>query len=284
MVQKLVAFYGDTNTYTHVNKNNFFIEASNGHYVCWVRTEKDNSIAAVEVFTVEDEANFDWNDIFYEIGKQSSLHDKSYNLVTIFYHNNENVLVPAHKFNASNADAYLDLMFGAKENTVVKYDSVDFGGELMYNVYRVNALLNTMVKTNFLTVTEFHHYSGLLKHLTIEDKKLQGNNINVYFYHQSFSVIVLKNNKLQIAQSFKFSCPEDVLYYCLNLNNTFKLSTQADPIIISGFIEQNGAIINLLNQHFSNVLIASPNADEIAFETNAQFPAYYFTPFFNLQV
>jgi hypothetical protein len=284
MVQKLTGFYGGSQAYTHFNKDNLFIEVSNYHYCCWVRTEKNNSIAALEIFTIDEQLGFDWNDIFYEIGKQSVLTDKSYNLVTIFYNTNENVLVPAYKFNAANADGYLDLMFGTNENTVIKYDSIDFGGEAMYNVYRINAMLSTMIKSNFLTITEFHTYTGLLKHLTVDSDKTQGNAINLYFYNKMFIAIVLKNNKLQIAQRFIYSTPEDVLYYALNFTNVYKLTKDADPLFVSGMVDQNGSVLNLLKQHFSSVYIAYPNTNEVAFESNAEFPIHYFTPFFNLQV
>lgn len=284
MVQKLIGFYGDSQAYTHFNKDNFFIEVSNHHYCCWVRTEKNNSIAAFEVFTIDEQLGFDWSDIFYELGKQSVLVDKSYNLVTLFYNTNENVLVPAYKFNAANADGYLDLLFGANENSVIKYDSIDFGGEAMYNVYRINAILSTMIKTNFLTITEFHTYTGLLKHVTINTNKQQGNCINLYFYNNTFIAIILKNNKLQIAQSFVYTTPEDVLYYCLNFTETYKIAKDADPLFVSGIVEQNGTILSLLKQHFASVYLAYPNANEIGFENNAEYPTHYFTPFFNLQV
>lgn len=284
MVQKLIGFYGGSQAYAHFNKDNFFIEVSNHHYCCWVRTEKNNSIAALEVFTIDEQLGFDWSDIFYEIGKQSVLVDKSYNLVTLFYNTNENVLIPAYKFNAANADGYLDLLFGANENCVIKYDSIDFGGEAMYNVYRINATLGTMIKTNFLTITEFHTYTGLLKHLTIDTNKQQGNCINLYFYNNTFIAIILKNNKLQIAQSFIYNTPEDILYYCLNFTETYKIAKDADPLFVSGIVEQNGAILNLLKQHFASVYIAYPNANEIAFDNNSEYPTHYFTPFFNLQV
>ena len=284
MVQKIIGLYSNNQAYTHFNKSNLFVEISNSHLAVCVRTESNNNIIAVEVFSINEQISFDWDDIFYEIRKQSVLLDKTYIIANIFYNNNESVLVPAYKFNAGTATGFLDIMFGSNDNCVEKYDSIDFWGEQMYNVYRINPALSTLIKTNFITITEFHTYSGLLKNLSIQKDNQQGDGLYVNFYNQSFIAFVIKNKKNQLIQTFKYTIPEDVLYYLLNLVENFKLVLTSDPLTISGMIEQNGTIIQLLQKHFANVYIASVDNSEIAFEQDTRYPLHYFTPFFNLQV
>lgn len=125
MVQKIIGLFGDTQLYTHFNTNTLFLEISNYHFACWVKEENNQKIVAVELFHFEDN-NIEWDDLFYDFRKQSALLDKSYNKTNIFYNFNENVLIPAFKFNAGNATNYIDLIFGNNDNTVVKYNHINF--------------------------------------------------------------------------------------------------------------------------------------------------------------
>ncbi len=282
MVQKLVGLFGNNQFYTHFNENSLFIEISSHHFACWVKEESSESIVAVEHFKIE-ENNTDWEDVFYELRKQSALLDKSFNKTNIFYNFNEAVLIPAYKFNAGNASNYIDLMCGTNDNTVVKYDSINFFGEEIFNTYRVDAALSTFIQKNFLSVQEYHCYTGTLKEIN-KEQKADGDIIYLNLYQNKFIVLVIKNKKLHLIQTFNYTTNEDVLYYLLNIADTYKIAPTADPIIASGMIEEQGNLLKLLQQHFLKIYIATTNSDAIAFENNVHYPIQFLTPFFNLQV
>ncbi|MBX2932259.1 MAG: DUF3822 family protein [Chitinophagaceae bacterium] len=282
MVQKIIGLFGDNQLYTHFNTNSLFVEISNHHFACWVKIDNNDKVAAVELFSLEEE-NIDWDDTFYDLRKQSALLDKSYNKTHFFYNFNESVLIPAYKFNAGNASNYIDVIFGTNDNTVVKFDNINFYGEEMYNAYRVNAQLATIIQKTFLSVQEHHTYTGILKGI-IDEQNAQGNIIFINFYQKKMIIWVVKNKKLQIIQTFQHTSNEDVLYYLLNIANTYSIAPSADPIIASGMIEEQGDLIKFLQQYFLKIYIASTNTTEVAFENNTNYPLHYFTPLFNLQV
>lgn len=281
MVQKIIGLFGDTQLYTHFNTNTLFIEISNHHFACWVKEENNQKVVAVELFHFEDN-NIEWDDLFYDFRKQSALLDKSYSKTNIFYNFNENVLIPAFKFNAGNAANYIDLIFGNNDNTVVKYNHINFFGEEIYNTYRVNATLATLIQKDFFTVQEYHTYTGILKGL-VEDDNVKGDTVLLNFYQKQFSLMVIKNKQLHIAQTFQYQTNQDVLYHLMNVANTFKIAPTADPIIVAGNIEEQGSLMKLLQQHFLKIYIASTNIENIAFENNTNYPLHYFTLFFNMQ-
>ena len=101
--------------------------------------------------------------------------------------------------------------------------------------------------------------------------------ILIDFNADEFSVIVFKDELLQLAQTFVYSSPEDVLYYLLKICGQLDLRQQEVKIILSGLIEKDSAIYRELYKYFIHLEFeALPSGIRIAEALN-EYPDHYFS-------
>jgi hypothetical protein len=283
MIQKMLGYYTSSTKTSPFNRDNFYIEISNHHIACWVKDEKAQAVTAIEWFKIELEYN-NWNDIFYELRKETHLLEKSYDNTYVFLANKEAVLIPAVKFNMHHATDYLKLLYGADYNKLVQQDKCNYRGEEIHIAYYINADLLQSIERNFLSIKYTHTYTGILHNLSnLELTNILGNNVVVYFYHHYFIIALFKNSQLQIIQQHHYTTQEDVLFWLLHYFNVYHLHASTDGINIAGYIDMEGEMAALIKNNFSNVYALAINNELIQFTTDTPYPDYYFTPFFSLE-
>ncbi len=281
MIQKTIGLYSATSNQSPFNKDTLIIEVGNFHVVCLVKSEKNKSITAFEFFKIEVDNN-DWSEIFYELRTNSDLMDKSYNNTLVFYHFEQSVLIPAYKFNASVTEAYLNLIHGEAENSLVKTEMIVLGGEKIYNAFRISKSLQESVNRNFLSLSEHHIYSGILNYTFSDSVDKSTDVLLVNFYYKHLVITAVINNQLQIIQSYSFETAEDVLYHLLNIAEKFKMAIDHCNLTVSGILDTNDLVFKNIQQYFRNVHLNTIDFENSSLEKFSAYPSHYFTPFFNL--
>lgn len=281
MIQKTISIYSDTHSHSPFNHDTLVVEINNNHIACLVKAEKDNNVSAFEFFKIENEDD-SWDDIFYELRTHSTLIDKSYNNTQIFYHLPESVIIPASKFTDGNQANYISLIHGIDDDAVLLQDAIKLK-EPVYNIYRVNKNLHETVNRNFLSIKEYHTYTGIINYLFLANKAKEVNFINVKFYNKDFIISVVKNNQLQIIQSFDYQNAEEVLYHLLNVADKFGLPGINIYLTIGGAIDVQGKVFNLIQSYFNNIHLENSFNNTAIVDKMATHSSHNFTPFFNLQ-
>lgn len=280
MVQKTIGLYNDATPHSPFNEDTLVIEIGLLHVACFVKSTKENTVSAFEFYKIEVDGN-DWQDIFYEIRTNSGLLDKNYSATNVFYNFEETVLVPGFKFYAGTVGNFISLIYGENENDVVKFDALTINEERIYNAYRINSSLHETVQRNFLAINEYHSYTSLLlDHFDRKEKAPDA--LHVSFYDEKLVVIVVKQTKLQLVQSFHYETKEDVLYYLLNIAKQFKMMPEFDLLTIAGFVEEGGKIPSLLKSYFGNVIFYQLDSNATSLEKFATHPAHFFTSIIKL--
>lgn len=282
MIQKTIGLYNEASAHSPFSKDTLIIEVSNGHVACLVKSEEEQKITAFEFFNIELDNN-DWEEVFYELRTNSGLMDKSFTETLVFYHVQEAVLVPAYKYNSSVNDAYLNLLFGEDEKTIVQAKSLTVEEEKIYVVYRINQTLHETVNRNFLSIQEFHLYNGVLNFITSDGMNKEAEYLHINFYAKHFVVSAFKNKQLQIIQSFSFTTSDDVLYNILNVADKFKLSTVHLKLSVAGNINTNEEVFKKLSNYFRQIKVLNVTMQQSALEKLSAYPLHYFSPYFNLQ-
>jgi hypothetical protein len=81
----------------------------------------------------------------------------------------------------------------------------------------------------------------------------QAGTIFIDFKTDEFSVVVVRENKLLLCQTFAYTAPEDVLYYLLKCCQQLNLSQQRVQLCLSGLIEKDSALYRELYKYFINL-------------------------------
>lgn len=103
--------------------------------------------------------------------------------------------------------------------------------------------------------------------------------VNIHFSTTRFSVLVKKDNQVQLVQTYSYKTPLDVVYYLLKICYEFAFDQSHVFMIISGLIDKDSALYTELHHYFINVHFTS--APSYSLPEN-EHPHYYFTSLYNL--
>jgi hypothetical protein len=183
----------------------------------------------------------------------------------------ESILVP-QRFTDSN-EIFLNVLFdrGSKKHFT---DAIP---EWQINaVYSLPSAVYDLVMEKFPSAKFFHAYTPSLK---IYNGFVASDQIDIHFSTQHFRVVVKKDKQVQLAQTYSYKNPLDVVYYLLKICYEFQLNQSEVFIIVSGLIEQDSAMYTELHNYFLHLHFAQAPAYRLPENDH---PHYYFTSLYNL--
>ncbi|MBI5372294.1 MAG: DUF3822 family protein [Sphingobacteriales bacterium] len=160
----------------------------------------------------------------------------------------------------------LKALFGINGNEAVITENI--AEWQLYNVYAVPAELLHRVQQYFPAAQCRHQFSLAIK-------QLQGAGdtavMLVDFRQDDFSILVTRQSRLLLAQTYAYSTPEDVLYYLLKAVDQLGLSQQELDLQVSGLIDRDSALFKEIVQYFIQVEFRESPWQGL------EHPAHYFT-------
>ncbi|MGZ5286085.1 MAG: DUF3822 family protein [Flavisolibacter sp.] len=146
----------------------------------------------------------------------------------------------------------------------------------MVTEYAIPAGIVDVILNRFPQASFFHAYTPSLK---IYNGFVAQDQADIHFSTSHFRVLVKKGGQLQLAQTYTYKTPLDVVYYLLKIFYEFGLDQSEAFLIISGLVEQDSALFSELHHYFSNLHFAQAPAYGIPGNDH---PQYYFTSLYNL--
>jgi hypothetical protein len=179
--------------------------------------------------------------------------------------------VPVSLFKKDEPGLFLEGT-GIQQNDPVYYDDVT--QQNLAVVYSLPQLIADEIMQNE-AVEMINSFTPSLKNINA----IQANDqIHVQFNRKEIRILVVKNNQLQLAQTYAYAAPLDVVYYLLAICNQFELS-QSSAVVLAGLIDENSAMYKELHQYFSNMSFAG-NSDFSLFAND--YPQHFFSSIYNL--
>ena len=181
------------------------------------------------------------------------------------------VLVPAEFFRAENAEMQINVVCGDADEPVLLTDYLQALN--IYIIYKVPFLLHTAATKRF-NADKFRNINSVLLNQYAGNKE---ETILIDFRTDEFSVIVFKNKLLQLAQTFIYFSPEDVLYSLLKICRQLNLPQQDVHVSIAGLVDKDSAMYRELHKYFIHLEFEEPpGAVKIAEELN-MYPHHYYS-------
>jgi hypothetical protein len=181
------------------------------------------------------------------------------------------LLVPMKYFNGNYE--MLDIIYDLPAQ-VYKHDSIP--DWQIVNIYAIPSGIHSVVENSFVSPTYMHVYTPALK---VYNGYVADNQLSVHFTPHHFRVLLKKDSAIQLAQTYYYNTPLDVIYYLLKICYEFELEQSSVYIILSGLVEKQSGLYKDMDQYFANVHFAHP--PEIKLPDN-EHPYYFFTSLHNL--
>ncbi|MFV0604248.1 MAG: DUF3822 family protein [Niabella sp.] len=194
-----------------------------------------------------------------------SIFNNSFAEIITAFDFNVNTLLPAH-LNTGDNTALMYLNNAGPKDHIINEIVAEWE---LSNIYAVPYQLLNWVVHHFPSSKFWHVQSIYLKAINTKSSE---DLIYLDVKDKKFNLTVVKGGKLQLAQSYKYTSPEDVLFYLLKVCESFDLQQEKVQLYICGLIDEGSALFKLLYDYFLNIFIKNAT-----WKQGKEYPAHYFT-------
>jgi Protein of unknown function (DUF3822) len=234
----------------------------------------DNNCIALQSYHLPVETSLEATAVLLkETISSQDLFIAAFEKVTIVYAYPTAVIVPG-QFAADNTKKeMLDLVFGEQNDALIKTDADAVQDR--HTIYTVPKQVESVMTYLFSSHLSKHLYS-----LLPAVPNLPGNELYCIFCNNNFTVMLLKDGKLQAIQTYQYKSPEDVAYYLLHVCESFDVAVNDVNVHLNGMITKNSNLYNGISKYFLNLQFESLPAGITYPEAMGEYPAHYFSHLF----
>lgn len=192
---------------------------------------------------------------------------QAFSEVKVIHDNNLSALVPDAFFNENHLADYLKFNSKILKSDYITFDKIPINNSV--NVYVPYINVNNYIYDKFGDFT-FNHVSTIL----IEDILKTQKNIaitkafvNVSKAH--FEIVIVKDGKLLLYNSFVYKTKEDFIYYILFCFEQLNLSTETTNLIFLGDIDTNDELFVITYKYIRLVFLGN-REDNYKYALSAQ--------------
>ncbi len=182
---------------------------------------------------------------------------EKYNKVVVIHVNNFSTFVPKALFDKDNLANYIKFNNKIFESDFFTYDTI--ANQDMFAVYVPYVNINNFFIDQFGTF-DYKHSSSILVEKTANE--YVKNNATYFFINVAknhFDIVVHRNKKLQLYNTFSYTTKEDFIYYILFVMEQLKLDVERIPLILLGEIKEGDTLYEELYKYIRNVSFLEEN-------------------------
>lgn len=166
--------------------------------------------------------------------------------VSIHVENSVYQLIPSELYRENDMPLLFNLVFGKSEDI---FQTTVIPRWSLHLVYRVSETLTSFFNNLFPEAEVQHFIFSLLKTFIHRNEEA----VYVNFRNEIVDIALVKDNKLQLFNSFESKTPDDACYHTLNVYEQFQLSVESFKLKIKKNQSINNKEIDLLKQYVSFV-------------------------------
>jgi len=181
----------------------------------------------------------------------------------VIYSNTLYTLVPNAFFTEENLTDYLKFNTKILATDYVTFDDVET--IRAKNVYIPYTNINNYLFEKFGEFSFKHISSSLIELAKTQDLKTE---VLLHVHPTHFHIVVFKEGKLQLANSFNYQTKEDFIYYVLFVLEQLELDPLEIPIFIFGEIEKEDSNYNMLSTYVKHLEFFKIDMNPISLSKN----------------
>jgi len=97
-----------------------------------------------------------------------------------------------------------------------------------------------------------------------------------------YDIVIIRNRSLILHNTFKFRNEQDLIYFIMNVYDKLHLSPETCPVHLSGMIEKNSGMTEIVKKFIKSVNFAKPDTHFQYSHTFDKIPDHFFIHLFNL--
>lgn len=250
--QKHTSFFDKSFSDSKTSEYQLFLQISKSGLSYTIFNTQTSTFIGFESFLFNDIYN-DYSILnpLNQVIEETILLKKSFNKFVVSYVNNRTTLIPKPLYKAEELKKYHLFNFTEQEEDVYLSDYVL--NLSAYNIYSIPDFIVNMFKN--LDNVSFRHFStALIEASLLHAKKTNALSlIDVHVLPQSFQIISIKNQTLELYNSFNYQTSEDFIYYLLFVLNQLNIKSNEAIIRLTGEVDKNSAIYDMLYKYIQTI-------------------------------
>jgi len=165
----------------------------------------------------------------------------------VSYVNNRATLIPNALYKQEELKNYHQFNYTDKEEYL--YFSDQLINLSAHNIYSIPDFIHSLFSN--IHQIKFKHFSSILIETALIAAKNESSIslVEVHVLPSEFQIIIIKDQKLNLYNTFAYQTSEDFIYYLLFVLEQHNINNQEVTIKLSGEVEKNSAIFSMLNKY-----------------------------------
>lgn len=183
---------------------------------------------------------------------QNKTFSLNYQSVKVMYQTQKSTLVPSAMFELEKLKDLFVFNHTLAENDELNYNKLS--GVEAYNLFSIPSDISHMLVNTFNSFKIYQQATPLITNaltkLSHHDKQPK---VSLMIHRDFFDIVVVKQNKLQFHNSFKYTNLNDFLYFSLYIFDQLKLDPETVPLLITGPVETRSELYNAMKRYVKHV-------------------------------
>jgi Protein of unknown function (DUF3822) len=240
-----------------------FSDTKTGEYDIYIQLSKNGlkyTLLDIDKKTFIAFESYQFNEIYndfslvtplQELIKNIPLFKKTFNSFNVAYVNNRSTLIPNAIYKADELKTYHQYNFTKQEED--QFFSDQLINLSAHNVYSIPDFIINEFKS--FNKVNFKHFSSSLIEASLLNAKTNNilSSIDLHILPDSFQIIVIKNQQLELYNSFEYQTSEDFIYYLLFVLEQLKINNEEASIRCLGEVEKKSAIYSILYKYIKTI-------------------------------
>lgn len=188
----------------------------------------------------------------------------SFDTVHLVYTTHNYTLVPKSLFDETKASEYLKFNTKILANDYISHDEIENQNAVVVYVPLVN--INNYIFDKFGSFSYFHSSTLLIQYLLKAEKHSEDTKVYLHVLKGQFDAIIIANGTLQLCNSYRYSSPEDFVYYVLFCFEQLRLNPEQVEVILCGMISPDSDLFEILYDYVRNVRFLEPGLPKFTSE------------------
>lgn len=181
---------------------------------------------------------------------------QAFSKIVVIHHNKLFALVPEALFDKENSVHYLNHTAKTLTTDYIDFDTLDLGD--MVNVYVPFTNVNNYLFEKYGSFTFQHHNTVFVNSILAQSTMDDAVKMYVHCLGSTVDILVVKNKKVQLCNTFECSTPEDFIYYLLFVAEQLQLNPEEFELYLTGNISKEHAFYEIAYRYVRNVSFLRP--------------------------
>lgn len=263
-------------------QSRLLVEVSPSSFTYVLLNQRNMSPMAVKYFQLDHGKDRPLTEALREIMDGDALLKRPVKETLLIYNFPESSLVPEPLFSTDTNKEIIDTLHGNLNKGLILTEKIPWWE--LFNIYRISPDIHQLLQQQFTAGKYWHYYSLLLKSYKMFDGTEEVDCLKVIFYTDKMVVLIIRQGKVHLMQTFHYQDAKDVAYHLLNCCHLLGISQEKVKLLVGGLIDRQSTLSTELYKYFLQITYEEIDESIKVTDELKELPLHYFSSILKMAV